>query len=613
MNNKIRRHKTIVSLFLVWTFLIGCLPAAGQDLIPVSDITGGASVFVFRTSRKAPPKKFVSTEKSRRTKAQRIETAKKVVKQSTFVAKARPSRPDRAKSVEPSNLPKSPDVMPKNQAAKVFAGVGEYYIENEQIDKAIELFRIAVPLDAKNKNAQTGLSEALALKGNQLLTQDKAREAVVYFEESIKYNPNNAVAHYGLGEVLDDLGKETEAFVNYEKALSYDKDLTEIYVPLGILYYQKNEIAKADEFLGKALKISPDDPQTQYFLGLVRYAQSRDQEAFTALQKFLKADRNSAEAHFYAGRALVRLNRTKEAIVEFEEAARLRPKYFEALFDLGAAHYELENYSEAVNRYKAATLVKNDSIEAQANLGDAYRLAGNFDDAESSYNVAISLLPRDKEFSRDDAAQIYSYAGYVIGRQCEKNMRRALPCRWNTTVKNLEKAIEMSPNAADYTNLGWAYYNAGKIEINQKKEAEGKAKLEKAKIALQKAVAMNPSYIEAPLLNLGVALIDLGDYAGAINALKQVAAKRSDWNFANYALGVAYRKNGDVNNSLAQFRKAVDKEPNYIAALSALGESEFRNNNKKEAEKIIARLRQLNAVNEAKKLEILLSGVKFGY
>jgi tetratricopeptide (TPR) repeat protein len=171
----------------------------------------------------------------------------------------------------------------------------------------------------------------------------------------------------------------------------------------------------------------------------------------------------------------------------------------------------------------------------------------------------------------------------------------------------------MSPNAADYTNLGWAYYNAGKIEINQKKEAEGKAKLEKAKIALQKAVAMNPSYIEAPLLNLGVALIDLGDYAGAINALKQVAAKRSDWNFANYALGVAYRKNGDVNNSLAQFRKAVDKEPNYIAALSALGESEFRNNNKKEAEKIIARLRQLNAVNEAKKLEILLSGVKFGY
>jgi len=610
MKNIMRRQKTAISVFLVWTFLIGCLPASGQDLVPISDISGGSSVFVFRTSRKVPPKKFVSTTKSTRTKAQRVESVKKVAKQFTVIAKAAPRR-TREKTVEPVKLAETGRMTPK-EAAKVFAGVGEYYIDREQVDKAIEIFREAATLDAKNINAQNGLSEALALKGNQFLTEERSEKAKTFFEESIKYNPKNAVAYYGLGEISDELDKEDEALANYEKALSFDKDLTEIYVPLGILYYQKGEIAKADEFLSKAQKTSPADSQTQYFAGMIRYTQNRNEEALKAFQEAIKGNGESAESHYYAGKALMRLNRTREALAEFEAALRLKPKYFEALFDAGAANYELENYPEAVAKYKEATRVKNDSFEAFANLGDAYRQVRSFNEAEGSYNLAAMFLQRDKNFSREEAAQIYSYAGYVVGRQCEENFKNYIPCKWSTTIKNLEKAVELSPNAADYTNLGWAYYNAGKIDLMQKREAEGKAKLEQAKTALQKAIALNPAFIEAPQLNLGVAMIDLGDYAGAIAALKPVTEKRPEWNFSNYALGVAYRKSGDINNAVKQFRQAVEKQPNYIAALSALGESEFRNNNKKETEKIIGRLRQLKADNEAKKLEILLKGFSFG-
>lgn len=612
MNNKIYRRNAAISALLIWTFTFGYVPARGQDLIPISDITGGSSVFVFRTSRKAPPKRIITVAKTRRTKIQRLETVKRVTKQIIFVAKVTPRR-TRTKAVDPFNMPKSPGTMPKDEAAKVFAGVGEYYIDKEEIDKAIEFFREASTLDAKNKNAQNGLSEALALKGNQLLTEEKHEAAKRFFEESIEYNRNNAVAYYGLGEVYDELDKENEAIASYEKALEIDKDLTEIYVPLGVLYYQKGEIAKADEFLSKALKISPDDSQTQYFTGLVRYAQNRNDEALSAFQATLKIDRESAEAHYYTGKALARLNRNKEAVAEFEEALRLKPKYFEALFDAGVAYYEIEDYPQAVIKYKEATRLKNDNIEAYANLGDAYRQVGSFNDAESVYNLALTFIQRNKDYSRDETAQIYSYAGYVVGRQCENDIKRNIPCRWNTTIKNLEKAIELSPNAADYTNLGWAYYNAGKTDLNYKREVEGKAKLEQAKNALQKAVAMNPAYIEAPLLNLGVALIDLGDYAGAISALKPVVEKRPEWSFSSYALGVAYRKSGDINNAVKVFRKSVEKEPNYVAALSALGESEYRNNNKRETERIIEKLKKLNAVNEARKLEVLIKGAAFGY
>ncbi|HEX8637456.1 MAG TPA: tetratricopeptide repeat protein, partial [Pyrinomonadaceae bacterium] len=485
MRTKINQRKALACALLICSFLTFGLPLKAQDLVPVSDITGGSSVFVFRASRKTAPKSFISSVKPNRSRMQRLETARKVTRQFTVIAKTAPRR-TRSKSVDPTNMPPSGPTMPKEQAAKIFAGVGEYYTDKEDTERALEFFREAVALDAKNKSAQMGLSEALALKGNQLLVEEKAETARAVFEEAIKYNPKNAVAVYGLGEVFYELGKEDEALASYQKALEYDKDLTEIYVPLGILHYRKGEIAKADAHLTKALAASPEDAEAQYYLGLVRYAQNRNDEALTAFLKAAKINKDSPESHYYAGKALKRLSREKEAVAEFGEAIRLKQNYFEAHFDLGAINYELENYPAAVENFKQATRLKNDNIEAYSNLGDAYRQVGNFNDAEASYNLALNFISRDKNYSREETAQIYSYAGYVIGRQCEINSRKNLACGWTRAIKNFEKAAELSPNASDYTNLGWAYYNSAKIALLRQSEAEGKASLANAKIALQK-------------------------------------------------------------------------------------------------------------------------------
>lgn len=610
MKTKTSRRRAAICALLICSFLTFGTPIGAQDLVPVSDITGGSSVFVFRASRKAAPKSFVSSIKPNRSKPQRLETARKVTRQFTVIAKTAPRRA-RSKSVDPMNLPASGGSMPKEKAAVVFAGVGEYYTDKDDTERSLEFFREAVALDPKNKGAQMGLSEALALKGNQLLVEEKAETARAFFEEAIKFNPKNAVAVYGLGEVFYELGKEDEALASYEKALEFDAALTEINVPLGILYYRKGEIARADVHLTKALAATPADAEAQYYLGLVRYAQNRNDEALAAFQKASSINRDNAESHYYAGKAFKRLSREKEAVAEFEEALRLKPNYFEAHFDLGAVNYELENYPAAVNHFKEAARLKNDSIEAFSNLGDAYRQVGNFNDAEASYNLALTFIARDKNYSREETAQIYSYAGYVIGRQCEINSRKLMKCGWERAIKNFEKAADLSPNASDYTNLGWAHYNAAKIALYQKSAADGAANLASAKTALQKAVAMNPTFIEAPLLNLGVAQIDTGEYAAAVEALKKVTEKRPDWNFAVYALGVAHRKNGDTSAAAAAFRRAVEKDPNYVAAWSGLGESEFRNGKKAETKKIIEQLKKINAGGEARKLEILLSGANF--
>ena len=78
-------------------------------------------------------------------------------------------------------------------------------------ENAINFFREALDLDTKNNIVPKGLSEALALKGNELLVKDQSKAAKDLFDEALKYNPNNAVAFYGLAEVYSDQDLDTDS------------------------------------------------------------------------------------------------------------------------------------------------------------------------------------------------------------------------------------------------------------------------------------------------------------------------------------------------------------------------------------------------------------------
>lgn len=591
MHREIRWQRLFLTLAL-FAILAGSFPVRAQTLVQISDIAGGSSVFVFRGSNKAAPKKFTAYSKSQRSKVQKLETVRKISRQYVTLAKANPGR-SRSKTVDPNRLPEIP-TMQKEEASRMFAGVGEYYIDNNDLDNSVKFFREAVSLDEKNASAKTGLSEALALKGNELLVNDKPDLSRQYFEDALQYNPNNSAAYFGLGEVLSELNKEDEAIASYEKALTLNNKLTEIYVPLGILYYQKGEIKKADEILGKALAVSGDNPETQYFLGLVRYAQNRNEEALTAFQRSVSLDPDYPEAHFYTGEALIRLGKKDLAIEAYKKAIALRRTYFEALVRLASAYYEAENYTEAINTYQEAIKLKNDNIEAYAGLGDTYREMDNFTLAETNYNLATLAVARNKDFSKEEAAEIYSKHGYVIGRQCDINVRKALPCKWNTAIRSLESAVALTQNPVDYSNLGWAYYKSGRVDIDLGKTVEGRAKLEKAKVNLQKVIDMKPSYIEAPLMNLGMTLSDLGEYQAAIEVLNRAVEKKPDWVFAINEIGRAYYGMKDYKNASAQFRRAIAKDGNYAWGYYNLGQTEFEAGNKGEAKKAYEKLKSLN-------------------
>ena len=612
MNTNQTLARLLIAPLLIFAILLSSMPAAAQgDLIPISDVSGGSGVFVLRASSKGPPKRVLPS-RAVRTKEQRIVSARKVTKQYTTLAKVAPRR-TRVEAIAP-NDPRlaGPAIqrMEKSEASKLFAGVGEYYMDRDNYNQAIDLFRESLTLNADNTVAQTGLSEALALKGNELLVKDSFPVARTFFEEALKYNPKNAPAYYGLAEVLTEIGSEQEAANNYELALANDKDLSEIFTPLGALYYQKGDIGKAEEYLVKAVAASPNDPQAHYYLGLVRYSQAKNEEALAAFRKSASLDASNPEVAFYTGSTLLRLGKTAEAVPEFTKATSMRSNYFEAWMGLGEAQYSIGNYPAAVEAYTRASRLKNDHYEAFNNLGDAYRqmTPPSYSQAETNYNLAAMFIQRKPDFNKEDAADMYSKAAFSIAKQCEINIKQAKPCRWDAAVAALEQADKLSTSGVDAANLGWAYYNAARSDQANGFRDRAKPKLEKAKVALQRVANSNANFVSGPMLNLGMAMTDLGEYPAAIEVLNKVVKKEPKWVFALNELGLAYRGKGDYKEAVKVFKQAIDKDKNFAQAYYNLGEAHFRDGNLGEANKATDSLRKMGRADLAAKLVVTMNG-----
>jgi superkiller protein 3 len=574
---------------LLLTFLLNSFPTTAQDIPPTQELSLGSSIFVFRV--KSSQKRFVSrvSQKPIRSKIQRVATSQKIRKQYNKLTKV-VARQERIKPIKPAAA--AADVVRKTpeQTAVILAGAGKYYLNENDIDKAVDYFRQANSLDPKNQDIILALSDTLVAKGGSLLENDEAEKAEAYYQEALKSNDRNSAGYAGLGAVYDALEANDKAVANYEKALTLDSELTEVYAPLGILYYQQGEIAKADDFLTKALADNKDDAEAQYFLGLVRYKQNRFPDALAALNASIKADENSAGTHFSLGDTYIKLNRPAEAIAAYKKATELNPKYAEAWFSLGAAYFNQENYADAVTAYQQVVKLQNTNGEAHANLGDAYRLLNRMGEAEGEYRLALYFVKND--------AELYSNFGYVLGAQR----------KWKNAIDALNSAVTLSPDVIDYTNLGWANYNSAQQDFGGKREADARAKLQEAKNALQKAIALNPNFAPA-YLNLGITLTDLGEYQASVDTLKRAVELRKNWIFAINELGIAYRKQNDYGNAIQQFEKAVAIDDKFDLAYYNLGEAQYRNKNIKEARKAQEKLRKLNP-NLANTLNIIILGMK---
>lgn len=577
----------VSAAFLILSSFACALPLRAQDVVTSEDFTGGSSAFVFRTSRRPAPKKtaFNSVSNVKRSATAKLETLKRVARQTVAVAKTNPKR-QVSKEVDPSTVKLGSAELKRKtpqETSVVFAGVGEYWLRLDNLEESINWFRESSQLDPKNVRAKSGLSDALTRKGEKLLTQENYDIAKLIFNEALSNNPSNAGALAGLAEIASAKNDQNDAIANYEKAVKLDADLTELNAPLGVLYFQKGEIAKAEIYLQKAVAADPENAETQLFLGLLRYKQTRFAEAETALRKSISIDPNNADAHYYLGDVLSQQKKDDAAITSYEKAVAVNPKLSDAWFDLGAAYFEAGRGADAIKAYKTVVKLDPRNGDAYVNLADVFRHEGDWDGAIGNYRMAMNFVKPDSE--------LLSNYGYVSIRRAVTPGYSAF---WKTATDSFEKAVAIKADYIDYTNLGWSYYNFA--QVKRAEEVVYKENLTKARDAFIKANTMNPvPKVGAAInLNLGMTLNELNQSKDAVPVLKTANEQRKDWVPALNELGIAYRKTNDFDNAIKSFKRTLELDGKYAAARYNLAESLYRNGKKDDAKKEFEKLKTLD-------------------
>ncbi len=571
MSSKIR---TFASFLLILSILSTgfVLDVRANDLVPTDDLSGGASVFVFRGSRKQPQER--GAVRSFSSGGAAVTSRRERVKNQIASARKRKADAAKARAIALAKA-RARERNRKLRLSNTLAGTAEKQLADGNIAGATVNFRESLKANPNNVDAKLGLSEALTATGIMMAGDAQNDAAIPYFEEAVKLDAKNESAYAKLGEIHDAKGRNSQAIEFYEKALKADPTFNSVYLPLGLAYAQEGKAVEAEAYLGKAKAAGFDSPEAQNARIIILSKQGRDAEALAMIDAMLQGEPQNASAYYQRAAILNKQNQTDRAVASYNQAVKIDPNLAAAWFDLGVIFYNQEKYGDALPAYQNVVRIEPENYQAQANLASTFRQLERFAEANAAYKAA--------EPGNKTNATLYSEWGYCLGKTNE----------WDKSVVKLNTARELSPNAVDNNNAGWGYYNAARYDRANNRETESNAKLELGKAYLETAVQQDPQ-LDAAHLNLGATKNSMGDHEGAVTSLNTALTLHRDWVIAINQLGLAYRGNNDLNNALAQFQRVSALDANNAFGLLNLSEVYHLTGNKKEAKRVQDRLRKIN-------------------
>ncbi len=219
--------------------------------------------------------------------------------------------------------------------------LGTAYERSGKLPEAIEQYRVASRLDAKNSEVRMDL-------GRALLNLDRAGEAETSFREALQLEPKSAAAQLGLAHSLLVQNKAEAAAPALTAYLELAPDddaarLRLVSLLMGLKQYEpalaaldRVDAARGNTAAGLKLRAE------------IHFRQNQLPEATAALEQAAQLAPRDAELRAQLGRLWMERREFPSAEHELIEALRLDPKLTDAVRDLAAAYYLGEKYEAAL-------------------------------------------------------------------------------------------------------------------------------------------------------------------------------------------------------------------------------------------------------------------------
>ncbi len=124
-------------------------------------------------------------------------------------------------------------------------------------------------------------------------------------------------------------------------------------------------------------------------------------------------------------------------------------------------------------------------------------------------------------------------------------------------IEELKKAAQLNPKGGEpYLNLGYIYFHQGKLE--------------EARLAFEKAIALSPRLAAEGHNNLGAVYLLQGRKEEGLKELQLALKERPHYSRPYSSLGNFYEKEGDIDKAISYMEQAAKLEPEFVPVHEAL-------------------------------------------
>ena len=291
--------------------------------------------------------------------------------------------------------------------------------------------------------------ELAALLHGALLSQSAPDEAVKYYRDFLKRNPNSREVRTGLARQLATQKDYAGARKEFESLVTAAPNTAEYFLALGVLSIELKDYAAAEKHLKRTLELNYGQPDTvRTYLGQIKEDQKRYPEAIAWYQQVTGGENYLAtqvrvaalmakQGDIAGGRKYLHALRTSSP----EQAGQIFMAEAQILRDA-------KQYEQAIDVLSAGIKVQPESADLLYDRAMTAEKLSRFDVLETDLRKIIAMKP--------DYAHAYNALGYTLA---ERNMR--LP----EALQLIEKAYQLAPeDPAILDSMGWVHFRLGNLE-----------------------------------------------------------------------------------------------------------------------------------------------------